>query len=425
MVKKVVILLALIEFFFLPGTVQAQDPQPQTAPCVTATMKALEKKGYPYVWGDEGPNSFDCSGLVQWAYGQAGVSLGRTTYQQAYEGVAVNCDISDLHGESTTCWAVGDLIFLQYPEGQHVAIYAGRGLFIDCYSPAVGCVLHAVQFDSFYVSNFWQARRIVSGCEGTAIDPGTPIATPPSSIESPGIESIPDLVHYVSFALPDLATWWPSESPPDLPDSFNFIGSALYGFLWLAWAIRAVVRELLLTLFWVGQYGVNFLALAINAVLGGVNGLWRLGVVSWLGFKSMFLGLWMLFEDMRSWLAALAAYPKAWILAIFDIFTMVLGIIGQILEMLLAMIMGILGLLGWILGLIISLIVLIVTQFTSTAAPPALTAESDYYFMVHGILRGVVDSRIGWLVVLVWAMCYLGTVFYIASYFSRSESASE
>lgn len=51
-----------------------------------AVHAALSRLGRPYVWGATGPNQFDCSGLVQWAYAQAGVHLDRTTYQQINEG---------------------------------------------------------------------------------------------------------------------------------------------------------------------------------------------------------------------------------------------------------------------------------------------------------------------------------------------------
>ncbi|WP_280488143.1 C40 family peptidase, partial [Nocardia cyriacigeorgica] len=39
--------------------------------------------GKPYEWGSEGPHSWDCSALVQWAYAQVGVRLPRTTWEQA------------------------------------------------------------------------------------------------------------------------------------------------------------------------------------------------------------------------------------------------------------------------------------------------------------------------------------------------------
>jgi cell wall-associated NlpC family hydrolase len=45
-----------------------------------AVAYARSKEGAPYVWGAEGPNAFDCSGLVQWAYGNTGVSRQETTY---------------------------------------------------------------------------------------------------------------------------------------------------------------------------------------------------------------------------------------------------------------------------------------------------------------------------------------------------------
>lgn len=54
-----------------------------------AVKAALSKLGRPYVWGAKGPNVFDCSGLTQWAWSQAGVKLGSDTYSQIREGVPV------------------------------------------------------------------------------------------------------------------------------------------------------------------------------------------------------------------------------------------------------------------------------------------------------------------------------------------------
>jgi cell wall-associated NlpC family hydrolase len=54
-----------------------------------AAKAALSKLGRPYVWGAKGPNAFDCSGLTQWAWGQAGVKLGGDTYTQITEGIPV------------------------------------------------------------------------------------------------------------------------------------------------------------------------------------------------------------------------------------------------------------------------------------------------------------------------------------------------
>lgn len=54
-----------------------------------AARAALTRLGRPYVWGAKGPNVFDCSGLTQWAWGQAGVALGGDTYSQIGDGVPV------------------------------------------------------------------------------------------------------------------------------------------------------------------------------------------------------------------------------------------------------------------------------------------------------------------------------------------------
>lgn len=66
-----------------------------------AASAALGKRGRPYVWGAKGPNVFDCSGLTQWAWRQAGVQLGGDTYTQVRQGVPVSPD--DVRA--------GDLIF--------------------------------------------------------------------------------------------------------------------------------------------------------------------------------------------------------------------------------------------------------------------------------------------------------------------------
>jgi cell wall-associated NlpC family hydrolase len=127
-----------------------------------------------------GPDSFDCSGLVWWAYQQAGVDVGWTTVQQANSGQRIACGLDDLNGASTSCWAPGDIVLLQYRGGQHVALYTGSGLFMDCYNHATGCILHPIDGNSFYQAHFWQARRPVSGCEGQSIDPGLPSPSSPT-----------------------------------------------------------------------------------------------------------------------------------------------------------------------------------------------------------------------------------------------------
>lgn len=79
---------------------------------------ALSKLGRPYVWGATGPDRFDCSGLVQWAYAQAGVPLHRTTYEQIHDGVPV----------ARSQVRAGDLVF---PHAGHVQLAIGGGLVVE------------------------------------------------------------------------------------------------------------------------------------------------------------------------------------------------------------------------------------------------------------------------------------------------------
>jgi cell wall-associated NlpC family hydrolase len=88
--------------------------------------------GTPYRYGGTSPRTgFDCSGFVQYVYGQQGVNLPRTSRQMAGAGIAVNPSRRSLE--------VGDLmLFSQGGRISHVAIYAGNGRFIHSSSSGNG-----------------------------------------------------------------------------------------------------------------------------------------------------------------------------------------------------------------------------------------------------------------------------------------------
>ena len=85
-----------------------------------ALQAALGKRGDPYVWGAAGPNAFDCSGLVVWAYAQEGIALPHYTGDLWNSGVHI--PRNDLEP--------GDLVFF-FPDISHVGIYIGNGLMVD------------------------------------------------------------------------------------------------------------------------------------------------------------------------------------------------------------------------------------------------------------------------------------------------------
>jgi len=116
----------------------------------TAIKAAYTKLGRPYVWGAEGPNTFDCSGLVQWAFAKAGVSMPRVTDQQFLTGKHLTYSQA----------RPGDLLFWRNDPTapnyvSHVAIYLGKGKMIV--APHTGDV---VKIEDVYLKNFAGAVRI-------------------------------------------------------------------------------------------------------------------------------------------------------------------------------------------------------------------------------------------------------------------------
>jgi peptidoglycan DL-endopeptidase CwlO len=104
------------------------------ATAARAIAAARSRLGAPYVWGATGPSSFDCSGLTQWAYRQAGLVIPRTSRQQ-YAGLR-HVPLDQL--------APGDLVFYATDVSDpstihHVGMYLGGGLSI--YAPETGDVV--------------------------------------------------------------------------------------------------------------------------------------------------------------------------------------------------------------------------------------------------------------------------------------------
>ena len=86
-----------------------------------AMTAALAQRGKPYLWAGAGPDSFDCSGLILYAYALAGMpGLPHSAAAQAAMGVPVAQ--SDLQP--------GDLVYFDNPVG-HIGIYVGNGLMVD------------------------------------------------------------------------------------------------------------------------------------------------------------------------------------------------------------------------------------------------------------------------------------------------------
>jgi hypothetical protein len=92
--------------------------------------KAQTQLGKPYVWAAEGPDAYDCSGLMQWTYRQFGINLPRVTYDQVKVGQPV---------ASLAQAAPGDLVFTTWngKVNSHVGMYMGNNRIIQASSGRV------------------------------------------------------------------------------------------------------------------------------------------------------------------------------------------------------------------------------------------------------------------------------------------------
>jgi peptidoglycan DL-endopeptidase CwlO len=110
---------------------------------ITFLAAAESRLGLPYVWGDNGPFAFDCSGLVQWSLAQAGVVMPRVAADQALTGPAV--PISQLYP--------GDLLFYHTDPTapdyiSHVAIYLGDDEMLQAPEPGLDVEVVPADFGS-------------------------------------------------------------------------------------------------------------------------------------------------------------------------------------------------------------------------------------------------------------------------------------
>lgn len=105
-----------------------------------AVNRAMAQLGKPYVYGAAGANAFDCSGLVQWAFGGG---VPRTAYAQGLAGTPVN----------PANMQPGDLVYTSY----HIGIYVGNGKMVHAATPATGVILDDVKL---YLAQGYKVSRL-------------------------------------------------------------------------------------------------------------------------------------------------------------------------------------------------------------------------------------------------------------------------
>jgi cell wall-associated NlpC family hydrolase len=132
---------------------------------IRAFLQAAESRlGMPYIWGAAGPTSFDCSGLVQWSFRQAGVIMPRVAADQARTGPAV--PVNQL--------APGDLLFYHTDPTapdyiSHVAIYLGDGKMIQAPQPGMNVEIVPVDLGSGFAGAIDVSPAVAAQVAATSV----------------------------------------------------------------------------------------------------------------------------------------------------------------------------------------------------------------------------------------------------------------
>jgi cell wall-associated NlpC family hydrolase len=129
--------LALAATLLLGGCTN-WGPAPERAKRESIVETALGQVGRPYRYGGDSPDGFDCSGLVEYSYAEAGISVPHNT--TALRRLGSHIDLSDARP--------GDLLFYHFsrsPSSLHVAIYLGHGKMV--HAPAHGKQVSVIHTD--------------------------------------------------------------------------------------------------------------------------------------------------------------------------------------------------------------------------------------------------------------------------------------
>lgn len=171
---------------------------------------ARQQLGDPYVFGAEGPNAFDCSGLVQYVYKHFGLNTPRTTYDMARSDKLQKISRKDLQP--------GDLIFSNWigRQSSHVGIYAGNGQIIE--APEPGKDVMVTKLGPGYWSHVDGYRRVpgVDGAAGATAAAGGSrgsLADPVGQILGPAGQIIGNLI----------------TAPTDVTSALTNVGTSLAG----------------------------------------------------------------------------------------------------------------------------------------------------------------------------------------------------
>ncbi|WP_245665943.1 C40 family peptidase [Actinoplanes subtropicus] len=183
---------------YLAGAEAGRGADPRALQALTF---ALAQRGDPYVWSEEGPNAYDCSGLTYAAYHSVGFPLERVSRDQYWQTHLKVVDRYSL--------LPGDLLFFSYSNSwrgiHHVAMYAGDGMMVEAPRTGLNVRLTPVRWTQLF-----QATRVFGSVPGVTEGPalGSPDPDPSTPDNNPTTSPTPS---------PSATTKPPTSSPTSKP----------------------------------------------------------------------------------------------------------------------------------------------------------------------------------------------------------------
>ena len=136
---------------------EPEDPQASLRDDIVSFAKSFE--GYPYVYGGNGPNSFDCSGFVLYVYKHFGYSFSRGAQEQYKDGE--HRSMSQLKpGDLVFFSSYSNIDYSNFRNITHVGLYIGDGKFIHASNPTNGVIISSLS-SGYYYNHFFAGCSIL------------------------------------------------------------------------------------------------------------------------------------------------------------------------------------------------------------------------------------------------------------------------